>query len=159
MGRFVTGAFSRWLIPTCVVVCGLASALPQSGFRSSTTGALVLKSSEAFSSLDGGPFDVDGTTNGVLTLESLTIEKNGRLVLDVDEATIEVTRNVEIRSNGAIGPTAGLRVPQDRGPTLELRAGGAIILRELARISADGRISGGNVTGCAGLGLDRKSVV
>lgn len=153
MGRFVTGAFSRWLIPTCVVVCGLASALPQSGFRSSTTGALVLKSSEAFSSLDGGPFDVDGTTNGVLTLESLTIEKNGRLVLDVDEATIEVTRNVEIRSNGAIGPTAGLRVPQDRGPTLELRAGGAIILRELARISADGRISGGNVTVCAGLGL------
>jgi hypothetical protein len=106
----------------------------------------VLNQQIEFSRLDGGPEDLDGISDGVLSLDTLYIVPGGMLVLDTDSATVDVMGDVVLNS-GLIQPLRN--GPQGEGPSLFLRSGRTITLRGNSRIAVDGATLGGAVTLCS----------
>ena len=95
----------------------------------------------SFSALDGGPQDEDGVADGVLTIETLTIEGDGTILIDVPTAHFLVAGDVKLQDNGAIRSPALPSV----GPELMIEAGCSIKLKHDAAIEADGNDGGGRI--------------
>jgi len=136
-------------IVSAALVVG-ALALPGAALAAGATNLSLHQGATLFSALDGGPQDADGTSDGTLTVSSLTIAGNAELIVDVPAATVEADGDVSLAGNGSIH--ASDPAPA-QGPTLEIHAGGAVRLVGTSSIRADGSGAGGQIRICSGADL------
>ena len=108
--------------PLCIVLLSVG-LFPLAQGGTALGSDLVVDSSVLFSTLDGSANDQDGVVNGVLTLDELSIEDRGAILIDVPEAHFIVSNDVNLEDQGAIRTPA---LPA-AGPILVIRAGSSVV--------------------------------
>ena len=107
---------------------------------------LVIKHQVRFSALDGGPTDLDGAVDGVLTVRGLQVRNNGSIILDVPTVAFNVCGNVLLREQGSFQPPRLFNGPPRN---VKVRAGGSFKMFDRSSIIANGAGAGGTVKVCA----------
>jgi len=108
---------------------------------------MVVQTSIGFSQLDGSASDEDGIPDGVLTLSSLTVTAQGRLIIDVPSAMIKASGPVTFLGSGYLGSDPANR--PTIGPIVTIASESSISLAGNSSLDADAMTSGGQFQLCA----------
>lgn len=115
------------------------------GPTTAQAGGLQLQSGSAvFSKLDGSASDMDGTADGILTLDRLDLSGNATIIIDQAAVRFAVSGPVVLAGTSAIRPAGGTT----NGPRIEIQAESIRLLGN-ATVLADGEASGGQLKLCA----------